>query len=228
VPQGVEAAPSIERRKARTAAVIAHSHAAAPIDSREVADRPHFGTTPGPRSASPRVARQHQAPPLLARAQCRRPAKARRRSPCRYVPARPCCELWAAAVALLIVGICRQCPFIVASDCGRCTHHNTEPTPGHAQSCLTGENVKKEKGEKDVGPTLPDVSAARLPGGGRFLSRNALGAEVEMLMRFKESPDTIPPPGMVPANLGRQRSCTVASRSGTTVAEWPPTAGASQ
>ena len=31
--------------------------------------------------------------------------------------------------------------------------------------------------------------------------RDALGAEVEMLMRFKESPDT-PPPGMVPANWG--------------------------
>ena len=31
--------------------------------------------------------------------------------------------------------------------------------------------------------------------------RDVLGAEVEMLMRFKESPDT-PPPGMVPDNWG--------------------------
>ncbi len=31
--------------------------------------------------------------------------------------------------------------------------------------------------------------------------RDALGAEVEMLMRFKESPDT-PPPGMMPDNWG--------------------------
>lgn len=31
--------------------------------------------------------------------------------------------------------------------------------------------------------------------------RNALGAEVEMMMRFKESPDA-PPPGMVPPNWG--------------------------
>ena len=31
--------------------------------------------------------------------------------------------------------------------------------------------------------------------------RDVLGAEVQMLMRFKESPDT-PPPGMVPDNWG--------------------------
>ena len=31
--------------------------------------------------------------------------------------------------------------------------------------------------------------------------RDALGAEVQMLVRFKESPDT-PPPGMVPGNWG--------------------------
>ena len=31
--------------------------------------------------------------------------------------------------------------------------------------------------------------------------RDALGAEVQMLMRFKEAPDQ-PPPGMVPANWG--------------------------
>ena len=31
--------------------------------------------------------------------------------------------------------------------------------------------------------------------------RDVLGAEVEMLMRFKECPDT-PPPGMIPANWG--------------------------
>jgi PhnB protein len=31
--------------------------------------------------------------------------------------------------------------------------------------------------------------------------RDVLGAEVEMLMRFKENPDT-PPPGMVPDNWG--------------------------
>jgi PhnB protein len=31
--------------------------------------------------------------------------------------------------------------------------------------------------------------------------RDALGAEVQMLVRFKESPDT-PPPGMVPDNWG--------------------------
>jgi PhnB protein len=31
--------------------------------------------------------------------------------------------------------------------------------------------------------------------------RNAVGAEVEMLMRFKEAPDQ-PPPGMIPENWG--------------------------
>src|SRR3954453_13394624 len=31
--------------------------------------------------------------------------------------------------------------------------------------------------------------------------RNAIGAEVEMLMRFKEAPDS-PPPGMIPENWG--------------------------
>jgi PhnB protein len=33
------------------------------------------------------------------------------------------------------------------------------------------------------------------------LYRNVLGAEVQMLMRFKESPDQ-PPPGMIPDNWG--------------------------
>ena len=44
--------------------------------------------------------------------------------------------------------------------------------------------------------------------------KKALGAEVLMLMRYKDSPEP-PPPGMVLSELGRTRSCTRACASVT-------------
>src|SRR5689334_9031891 len=88
-----------------------------------------------------------------------------------------------------------------AIDCVRCPHPSTDPVPGHARRRLNwGKNQTRRVKERQM--TIQPY----LTFGGRCQEavdfyRDALGAEVQMLMRFKEAPDQ-PPPGMVPDNWG--------------------------
>src|SRR5499426_1777289 len=87
-----------------------------------------------------------------------------------------------------------------AMDCGRCPHPNTEPVPGHARR-LSGWGKRRARKKERTMSVQPYLTF-----GGRCQEavdfyRDVLGAEVEMLMRFKESPCP-PQPGMVPDNWG--------------------------
>src|SRR5437870_5218670 len=105
---------------------------------------------------------------------------------------------------LLIVAICGQRPFIVlciVDGVHILAPNRARVTPGGRQAGGK-RRVKEASKEKERTMSVQPY----LTFGGRCQEavdfyRDALGAEVEMLMRFKESPEPTPP-GMVPDNWG--------------------------